>query len=136
MYDAFAEEGSDEELDSETVARGPSGQAEARGLLGRSRADQPYRDDVEDDEVDGDRRFALHDNEDDEEEEGDTAHGASSEKTTPASAAATGAIVDLGEEEEEERKSGGSGDGSWQDAAEEEGGGRDLIAGFGSQGRK
>ncbi|CDS01358.1 probable KEX2-endoproteinase of late golgi compartment [Sporisorium scitamineum] len=140
LYDAFAEGSDDEDVDDRAGARGSVSEShEGRGLLGHGRglgADEPYRDELEDDEVDGDRRFALHDDEAEEDDEADTtlasatAKGDGSEKAT----AATGAIVDLGDEEdgeEADRRSGGSGtgsagDGSWQDAAE----GRDLLAGL------
>lgn len=123
LYDAFAE-GSDEEDDAIEGDR-----VEGRGLLGRSRGgaggDEPYRDDVEDD--DGDRRFALHDEEEDEAETSGT-HLSEKEKTA--------AIVDIDDDEEELRSggsgSGSGGDGSWQDAAE----GRDLLAGLSGQQQK
>ncbi|SPO23613.1 probable KEX2 - endoproteinase of late golgi compartment [Ustilago trichophora] len=138
LYDAFAEgsDDDDEELDQRA---GASGGQDTRGLLGRrgTGADEPYRDDIDDDE-NGDRRFALHDDEAEEDEEGESTLASatrgveSGEKKT----AATGAIVDIDDDvdEQEDRRSGGSGsgsggDGSWQDAAE----GRDLIAGLGQK---
>lgn len=137
LYDAFAE-GSDEddELDRDGAGVGQA-HGEHRGLLGRGRptpADEPYRDEIDDDEVDGDRRFALHDDAEDEEEDADATlasaadAGAKDSKPSPAVAP----ILDLDEDDDDaERRSGGSGtgsagDGSWQDAAE----GSDLIPGL------
>ena len=127
LYDAFAE-GSDDEDDDQPGSRDAGGR-EGRGLLGRG-ADEPYRDDLDDNEADGDRRFALHDDEAEEEDDEQGAGKAAS--TAQKCAAATGAIVDIGDDdgEQPDRHSGSgtgsAGDGSWQDAAE----GRDLIAGL------
>lgn len=143
LYDAFAEGSEDEDEELDRAGAGASGAREGRGLLGRSRggdADEPYRDDVDDDDdANGDRRFALHDEDADEEEEGETTLASATHENEKDKSAgvATGAIVDILDNEdddadEDERRSGGSGsgsggDGSWQDAAE----GRDLLAGLG-----
>ncbi|KAJ9479327.1 Kexin [Pseudozyma hubeiensis] len=125
LYDAFAEGSDDNEEDRE------GGASAGRGLLGRGRTDEPYRDDL-DDETDGDRRFALHDEEAEEEDDADTTVALADGGKK--GAAVTAAIVDI-DDDEDERQSGGSGtgsagDGSWQDAAE----GRDLLGGHGQKG--
>lgn len=138
LYDAFAE-GSEDEDDLDAAGAGVSGAREGRDLLGRGRGaggDEPYRDDIDDDE-DGDRRFALLDEDVEDEEEGDTTLASANDGADQGEKkgnATTGAIVDIDDDDEQDRRSGGSGsgsggDGSWQDAAE----GRDLIAGLGQK---
>ncbi|SNX83864.1 probable KEX2 - endoproteinase of late golgi compartment [Melanopsichium pennsylvanicum] len=113
LYDAFADGGSDDDdLDDEDgkgssdTGGGAGGiRGEVRGLLGNRGArgeDEPYRDDIEDDE-NVDQRFALEAEEEVEEEQ--------KQQQGTSSASSSRSCGD---------------DGSWQDAAE----GRDLIAGL------
>lgn len=115
LYDAFGEASEDEE-DEQLAGR------EGRGLLGRrgaGGADEPYRDDVDDD-LDGDRRFALHDGGDDDDEADTTLAGdAEGDKAESRTGSPSGSGSGSG--------TGSAADGSWQDAADD---GRDLIAGL------